>query len=359
MAILSPVFFVSLLLALLGLLNLHSATQGYQNPEISSHVVAQFLYHVAGIVVALVLSRVRSRQWHQMAYLVYAVNLLLLLAVLFFGESINGSRSWLSLGPVNVQPSEFAKIALILVLSAHLAKQHSGSLGFVDLLVPVTLTAVPMTLVLLQGDLGTSLFFGLILGTLFLAKGVKGVVIVPVLVLAVAGAAMAHHSFLKPYQKKRIVSFLDPELDPRGSGYHLVQSKIAVGSGGVLGNGYLKGKSHKLKYLPERHTDFVFPVWAEEWGLLGGTVLLALYGFLILAGLHLASRVVSPFGALCAMGLSSLFFWHVFTNLGGVLGLIPLTGVPLVFFSYGGSAVITAWCAVGILLSLRRKPFFP
>lgn len=355
MTLVSPVFMAAVLLAVMGLINLHSATQGFLETGFSSYVTAQTVYHVCGLVLALLLARVRSRRWQNLAFGIYGASLLLLVLVLVLGQTINGSQSWLSLGPINIQPSEFAKIGLVLALSSHLSRRASGALSVSDLFGPALITAAPMVLVLWQGDLGTSLFFMLIVGTLVLAKGVRWNILVMGLVLVVVGGVVAHQFFLKPYQKKRIVSFMDPELDPRGSGYHLVQSKIAVGSGGFLGNGYRHGKSHKLKFLPERHTDFVFSVLAEEWGFFGCALVLVLYGSLMLAGVHVASRAGTPFVALCALGLSSLFFWHLFTNLGGVLGLIPLTGVPLVFLSYGGSAVMMAWCTVGILLSLRNE----
>lgn len=355
MTLVSPFFVAVLLLALAGLLNLHSATQLFQQSGFSPQLGAQLAYHGLGFVLMLILSRVKSRRWEFLAYSIYAVSVLLLIAVLVAGQSVNGSQSWLGFGSLRVQPSEFAKIGLVLALCRHLSRLPRGPMGLWELAGPFLITLLPMGLVVLQGDLGTSLFFGLIFLSLVFAKGLRWQLLVLGLLSVVLVSGISYQYFLKPYQKKRIVSFLDPELDPRGSGYHLVQSKIATGSGGILGSGYLRGKSHKLKFLPERHTDFIFPVLAEEWGFLGCLAILGLYTVLLLSILYMSHHATTVFAAYTTVALGSLFFWHLVANVGGVLGLIPLTGVPLVFMSYGGSAVITAWLAIGILLSLRRE----
>jgi rod shape determining protein RodA len=214
-----------------------------------------------------------------------------------------------------------------------------------------------MLLVVLQRDLGGSLFFVLLFVTIsfFLKVPARYFVIAGVLA-AVAGVG-AYHFVLKGYQKDRVKMFLNPESDPRGKGYHLVQSKIAVGSGEWMGRGYLKGNINKLKYLPERHTDFIFAVLGEEWGFLGGVFSLVVMALFLLVGLESASQTKDPFGSLLAIGVVGLFFWHIVINQGGVLGLMPLTGVPLPLLSYGGSSLFTLMIGVGMLFNVRMRRF--
>lgn len=352
----TPLFVLALLLTAAGLVNLYSATVTFQPSGTSSYFVNQSAYHALGIAVLFAVVRFDNKFLFQLAPVVYFTSLLLLTLVLTMGAKVHGSLSWLDLGVVRVQPSEFAKLGLIFMLSRHLAgledKRHS--LGSWELVKPLAITALPLVLVLAQKDLGTSLFFALIFVTLTLLQGIRWYLIVIGIVAAVGLGTVSFKYFMMPYQQKRIVSFMNPELDARGSGYHLVQSKIAVGSGGTWGRGYLKGASNKLNFLPERHTDFIFPVLAEEWGFTGAMTVLSLYLLFLLYGVNLASRATNRYGLFLGVGMVSLFFWHLVINLGGVLGLIPLTGVPLPFLSYGGSSLLTNWVAIGVLMALYR-----
>lgn len=350
-----PLFLFALLLAVVGLLNLYSATRTFDGERVSGFFTAQVFYTVLGIVVLFMVMRIPVKLLFSLAPFLYGASLVLLALVLVMGAESHGSLSWLDLGVVRLQPSEFAKVGLVFILARFLARlDHDGPVSFVELAKAAFLFLVPTALVVMQNDLGSSLFYGFIFGSMVLLQGVRFKWIVVALVLVGLVSVAAYQYVLKPYQKNRIISFLHPEKDPRGSGYHLVQSKIAVGSGGLAGKGYLRGQSHRLKFLPERHTDFIFPVLLEEWGFLGGVFTLFLYLLFLLAGVNIAAMSETRFGFFLSVGLVAFFFWHLVINLGGVLGLIPLTGVPLPFFSYGGSSLIANWMAIGFLLSVAR-----
>lgn len=372
-----PLFWMVVGLALIGLVNLHSATHSIEPPVLTHDAFeswtaqlrsrwgwfptsklfwSQVVYMVAGLVLMFIVSRISLRHLYQGAPFAYGFSILLLVIVLIKGAKVHGSLSWLDLGIVRLQPSEFAKLGLVLMLSRTLADfEKNFSLGLIDLIRPFLIFALPMGLVVLQNDLGTSLFFGLIFGTMILLQGVDWRLIVVALILVGAVSLVSYHFLLKPYQKDRIIQFMNPEQDARGAGYHLVQSKIAVGSGQMSGKGYLKGSSNKLKFLPERHTDFIFPVLAEEWGFGGVSLVLILYFSFLAAGISTAARCHNRFGIFVCIGVVSVFSWHMVVNLGGVLGLMPLTGVPFPLFSYGGSSLLATWMAVGVLMSAHRS----
>lgn len=355
----SPLFICAGLIALIGIVNLHSATATFEaGVSLSSFVKAQLLYTLLGIIGMGLLSQLSLRRLYSLAPFLYGFSILLLILVLIpgIGSRHQGAQSWLNLGFVRVQPTEFAKVALLCFLSRRLADINlTQSMTLRDLMVPTFIFLIPTTLVILQNDLGSSLIFGFIFISLIFLQGIQWRLIVVTLILAILLGGVTYQHFLKPYQKNRIVSFMEPERDPRGAGYHLVQSKIAVGSAGIWGKGYLKGEANKLKFLPERHTDFVFPVLAEEWGFVGATATLLVYFFFLLYGVNVASCAGNRFGFFVSLGLVFFFFWHMVVNLGGVLGLLPLTGVPLPFLSYGGSSLVVTWMAVGLLLSVYRS----
>lgn len=375
----TPIFILALILAIIGLVNLFAVTSSFEQdwkihfksffslsgvfkntdlPDLSfsRYFANQVLYHVLGIVIMFMVLRFNVKALYQLAPVAYVTSLALLVLVLLIGSKAKGSLSWLDLGGVRIQPSEFAKLALILYFSRYMASlENREPLGLGGLVKPLLIAGAPMLLVILQKDLGSSLFFGLIFLTLVLIQGIRWHLIVVGLVVGLSLAVVSYNYLLMPYQQKRIVSFMNPELDPRGAGYHLVQSKIAAGSGQMWGRGWMKGESYKLKYLPEPHTDFIFPVLAEEWGFAGAVSTLALYSLFLLYGVNVASRSDNRFGFFLGIGMVSLFFWHLVINLGGVLGLLPLTGVPLPLLSYGGSSLLTTWIAVGVLLSLYRS----
>ncbi len=360
-----PLTIFALLLAVIGLINLFSATQilvagGRGDPAFSYQASplfwAQMSYTGLGIVCMMLAASISMRYFTALAYIAYWGAVFLLVLVLIVGAESHGSLSWLDLGIVRLQPSEFGKIGLIFALSRHFANSRDDQpLGIGGLIMPTLIFGVPAALVILQNDLGSSLFYGLIFGSLLMVRGIQIRLIVIALIIVVGVGFVSYKYYLKPYQKNRIVSFMEPEKDLRGSGYHLVQSKIAIGSGGVFGKGYLKGESHKLNFLPECHTDFIFPVLLEEWGFFGGVVVLGLYFMFLISGLTIATRADTRFAFFMATGICALYFWHLVINLGGVLGLMPLTGVTLPLFSYGGSSLIADYVAIGVMLSVLRE----
>jgi rod shape determining protein RodA len=222
---------------------------------------------------------------------------------------------------------------------------------------PAMLMLIPFVLIVLQGDMGSSLFLILIFFSVAMFAKIRWGTLILLVVVGIIAAGTIYQFGLKEYQRSRIFQFVHPETDIRGSGYHLMQSKIAVGSGKIFGKGYLKGNINKLRYLPERHTDFIFPVFAEEWGFLGSIVILCLFGALLLMGVEIASKARERFGIFLAIGIVAMLFWQVVINLGGVLGLMPLTGVTLPLMSYGGSSVIAVLIAIGLLQNISRRRF--
>jgi rod shape determining protein RodA len=350
-----PLFLFAIIIATIGLLNLYSATAGFDK-EINSLFKAQVVYTGIGVFGMIIASMLSIKNLYKLTPFLYVGAIGLLVLVLVMGAKVHGAMSWLDLGFVRLQPSEFGKIGLILLLSRYLSGlQLDRSLSFSEIFIALIIFLVPTVLVVLQNDLGSSLFYGFLFITMIFVQGIRIKYIVIGLILLSLVSVISYQYILQPYQKNRIISFMNPELDPRGSGYHLVQSKIAVGSGGMSGKGYLKGESHRLKFLPERHTDFIFPVLAEEWGFVGSVFTLMMYFLFLVSGTNIATRAESRFGFFVSIGLVALFFWHLVINLGGVLGLLPLTGVPLPLLSYGGSSLVVNWLAIGTLLSVMKS----
>lgn len=353
-----PLFLVALGLAAVGLVNLYSATSTFDAHSQVAYFHAQLIWSGIGLIGLLIVTSIHYRHFEPLGYFIYGTTVLLLFLVLLIGKKVAGTQSWIALGPVSLQPTELAKLGLIIGLSKNLFRMDlRGPAGLVDLLPSFFIFLVPTALVIKQGDLGSSFFFALIYISMILIHGVRWHLIVKMGAFGLTVIMVGYLFFLAPYQKDRIATFLHPELDRKGAGYHLVQSKIAVGSGGWTGKGYLKGDTHKLKFIPERHTDFIFPVLAEEWGFIGAFVVMTGFLSFLMLGLQVAAKGADRFSFFLAIGICSLFFWHMVINLGGVLGLIPLTGVPLPFFSYGGSALLTNWLGLAVLLNISMRRF--
>ena len=282
-----------------------------------------------------------------------------LLLVAYFGKTVGGNRSWLELGPISFQPSEFAKLALILALARFLAVHppFRNAYRLLDLIRPGLMILIPLVLIVIGRDMGSVLFFAVTSASILAFAGVDRRAVVLILLVALVGGGVGYRYLLSDHQRGRIQAFVNPEQDPRGSGYHLIQSKITVGSGRLLGKGYLKGMHSKLLYLPEKHTDFIFPVFAEEWGLAGSLVVVGLFGVLLVSGLQIASKARDRFGLFLAVGITAMLFWQVAINLGGVLGLMPLTGVTLPLLSYGGSSMVTILLSLSLLLNISMRRF--
>lgn len=281
----------------------------------------------------------------------YGVGLVLLLAVLVFGEVGKGAQRWLDLGIVRFQPSELVKLAVPLMIAWYLAEKQLPP-SWKRLSMAALMIGVPVALIAKQPDLGTALLVASAgLFVLFLA-GISWRLIGGLLLLGAAAAPIAWY-LMRDYQRARVLTFLDPEKDPLGAGYHIIQSKIAIGSGGLYGKGWLNGTQSQLDFLPERHTDFIFAVLAEEFGLIGIAVLLALYLFIIARGLYIATRAQDTYTRLLSGALTLVFFVYLFVNTGMVTGLMPVVGVPLPLVSYGGTSLVTLMAAFGILMSIH------
>jgi len=335
--------------ACIGFFMLYSAANGSWEPWASRQMVR----FGAAAVVMLVLALVNVRIYLRYAYVFYAIALILLVAVEVKGTIGMGAQRWVDFGFLRLQPSELMKIALVLSLARYFHTLSIEDIGRpTSLIVPILMTFVPVGLILRQPDLGTSLMLVMAGGIVFFAAGVRlwkfGVVLAGSLAAIPIG-----WNFLHTYQKNRVLTFLDPERDPLGAGYHILQSKIALGSGGMFGRGFMQGTQSHLNFLPEKQTDFIFTMLAEEFGMVGGLGLIALYTLIILFGLFMAMRCRHHFGRLLALGLTANFFLYVFINIAMVMGLIPVVGVPLPLISYGGTVMMTLMCGFGLILCVN------
>ncbi|WP_169544697.1 rod shape-determining protein RodA [Sneathiella aquimaris] len=334
--------------ASVGFVMLYSAANGSIEPWASR----QMMRFAAGMVIMFIVALVDIRIWLKLAYPLYAISLLMLGAVEIMGVVGMGAKRWVEIGPIQVQPSEVVKITLIMAMARYF---HGLSMDDVRrirwLIVPLILIAMPAALVLRQPDLGTTLLLVAGAGIVFFCAGVSMWMFGAVIGIAVPSAFFAYQ-FLYEYQKKRILIFLNPESDPLGAGYHIMQSKIALGSGGVFGKGLVQGTQSHLNYLPEMRTDFIFSMLAEEFGLVGGLILFSLYILLIAYGYAIAYRSRNQFGKLMAVGMTGVFFLYVFINIAMVMGLVPVVGVPLPLISYGGTSMLTLLVGFGLIMSV-------
>ena len=338
-----------------GILNLYSA--GYNRGEGTPLYVKQLYWLAVGLVVLFVTLLYDYRHLEKLSYPIYILSILLLLAVMFGGKMVSGSRRWLPLGPFAFQPAELAKIAIILALATYFNRRgRMEPMRFTDLIVPGVLVLLPVALIIKQPDLGSGIVIVLVAASLILFVGVRWRTLLGCALTMVMLSPVVW-SFLKDYQRQRVLTFLDPAKDPLGAGYHILQSMIAVGSGQFWGKGFLQGTQSQLYFLPEQHTDFVFSVFAEEWGFVGSTVLLLLFTALALWGLSVARDCKERFGHLLALGVTALIFWQIFINLCMVTGFLPVVGIPLPLFSYGGSSLITTLLGVGFLLNIRMRRY--
>ncbi|HPK53176.1 MAG TPA: rod shape-determining protein RodA, partial [Smithellaceae bacterium] len=291
------------------------------------------------------------------AYLIYAVSIALLVVVFFYGYTTHGSQRWISLGGFSFQPSELMKLTIILALARYFDDHKSNEpYTLKELFIPFLIVLLPFVLILRQPDLGTALIIMIIFASLIFFIGVNWKSVAVALAGCLLLLPIGWH-FLKSYQKDRLITFLNPENDPLGAGYHIIQSIIAVGSGGIFGKGFLKGSQTQLKFLPEQQTDFVFSVFAEEWGFIGAIFLISLFLSLIFWGLKIALHSKDLLGTLIAFGITVLIAWEVFINIGMVLGILPVVGIPLPFFSYGGSAMIVLMTSIGFLMNVSVRRF--
>jgi rod shape determining protein RodA len=342
--------FVLLLSAIasIGFAMLYSAAEGNFDPWASRQMVR----FAAGLALMVAVAVIDIRLWLRYVYAFYFLALALLTAVELGGSVGMGAQRWIDLGVVTIQPSEVMKLALVLALARYF---HATRIEDVNrmlyMIPPLALVVAPAALVLRQPDLGTALMLMMVGGAMFFLAGIRLWKFVAVGVAGIASVPVIWQ-FLREYQKQRVLTFFNPESDPLGAGYHIIQSKIALGSGGLFGRGFQKGTQSSLNFLPEKQTDFIFTMLAEEWGLVGGLTLLGLYFLLIVYGVAISLRCRSHFGRLVGMGVTTTFFLYVFINIAMVMGLIPVVGVPLPLISYGGTAMLVVLLGFGLLMGV-------
>jgi rod shape determining protein RodA len=347
-----------LLICFVGILNIYSAGFSLMASGKTALYVKQLQWIAVGLIFMMVSFSIDYRIINRYAYFIYSISLFLLVLVFVYGYTAHGSQRWIVWGGFSFQPSELMKLTIILALARyfdnHKIKKEGCQLK--ELVAPFFIVFVPFLFILKQPDLGTALILLLIFVSIVFFVGIQW----KSLLLAIAGTIimvpLAWH-FLKDYQKERILTLFDPEKDPLGAGYHILQSIIAVGSGGVLGKGFLKGTQTQLKFLPVQQTDFVFSVFAEEWGFLGGVLLIIGFLALILWGLKISLHSRDLVGTIISFGVTMLIFWEVFINIGMVLGILPVVGIPLPFLSYGGSSIIVLMLGMGLLMNISTRRF--
>ena len=341
--------FSILVLGIVSMFAMYSTDGGEFKYHTESHIIRFFVF----FIMFLILSFVQIRFWHSTSYLIYFFFLILLLGVKYFGITSSGSQRWISLYFMNLQPSELMKIGLILFLAKYYHRIPIESVNRLKyLFLPIFVLIFPMLLVVMQPDLGTSILIaagGLVVAWL---AGVRVKFFAYSLLLFISLLPIAI-SFLKPYQKARILTFLNPEKDPLGAGYQIIQSKIAIGSGGLFGKGFLNGSQSYLDYLPEKHTDFIFTLFSEEFGFFGSIFILSLYALIVSRIIKIGNTTRSNFGKLYCYSFATAFFIYVVVNMGMVLGLLPIVGSPLPILSYGGSSMMAIMLGLGIVMSCK------
>jgi rod shape determining protein RodA len=345
------------LVCIMAFFNLYSASfppKGYGTPP----YIKQGYFFLMGFAAFVFIISFDYHELHSWNYPFYGIMVLLLLVAFVAGDAAGGAQRWINLGFFKLQPSEPAKLILVITLASYYSrKEINDGYTIKDLLIPVILTAIPFLLILLEPDLGTALMLGIIFVSMTVFVKLRMSTYAIMGSLALAAVVFAWEQLLKPYQKQRIQTFLNPENDPMGHGYQILQSKIAVGSGGRFGKGYMEGTQGHLHFLPERHTDFAFAVWGEEWGFAGSVIFIATYFLLLLWGLYVAMYAKDRFGVLLAYGVVMLIFWQAVINLFMIMGFLPVVGIPLPLVSYGGSSLLTTMLGLGLLMNVRMRRF--
>lgn len=340
----------------IGVVNIYST--GFSLGENSSQLyLKQIQWIMLGLVLMVVAFLIDYRAIAQAAYIIYAISIVSLVYVALLGHTANGAQRWISFGFVLFQPSELMKITMIIALARYFDdhKSHEPYL-LRELFVPILMVLIPCALIIRQPDLGTALMLVIVAASMVLFIGVHWKSIMIAAATAVVLLPLAWLC-LKDYQKDRLLTFLSPETDPLGTGYHIIQSMIAIGSGGFLGKGFLQGSQTQLKFLPEQQTDFVFSVFAEEWGFAGGFVLVLMFVSLLIWGFKIALHSRDLLGTIIAFGITALIAWEMIINMGMVLGMLPVVGIPLPFLSYGGSAMASMLAAIGLLMNISVRRF--
>ena len=351
-----PLLFASLAIVIYSLIIISSATHiNSPNEERFYFVQRQGLFAVINIVLAALFLNFDYRGLQQYGKKIYVFNLIMLIAVMLVGTSALGAQRWINIGPISIQPSEFSKLLMIICMAA-LLESRMGMFNKLRDLVPVAIyMGIPFILVLKQPDLGTSLVFMAIFFGMIIACGIRWRILIGIMMAGIASFPILWNYVLKDYQKTRLYVFLDPNVDPLGSGYHIIQSKIAIGSGMLFGKGIFQGTQSQLNFLPENHTDFIFAVVGEEFGFVGAAILLILYLIVMWRGILIAKTAGDTFGRLLAVGITSMLAFHILVNVGMTTGIMPVTGIPLPLMSYGVSALTTNIFAIAILENINIR----
>ncbi len=351
-------FLVAAILAVVGVINLYSATS-VGRASLADVYIQQVYWLVFGGILATLAAAIDYRHYERLGYALYGLGVVLLVLVFILGRDIRGSSRWIYIGSFSFQPSEFMKLFLIIALAKYLHDDpRSEGRSLRDLAVPALIAGVPMFLVLEQPDLGTALILLLIFVTICALTRIHWRSLAT---LAAAGAVLLPLTWsyvLKDYQKQRITAFLNPDSNILGSGWHAHHARVAIGNGGIFGQGFMRGTQNQFLFLPDQHSDFPFAVFAEDWGFVGSILLVCLYGFLVLWAIRVAATAKDRFGAVLAVGVGSLIFWHAIFNLGMVTGILPVVGVTLPLFSYGGSSVLTVLMGIGLLMNVSMRRFY-
>jgi rod shape determining protein RodA len=352
-----PLFMTVASIAVIGVINLYSATS-VAGPLRADNYIQQIYWLTLGAGVAVLVVAIDYRHFERHAWVAYGIGIVLLVLVFLLGREVRGSQRYIPIGGFSLQPSELMKIFLVVALAKHLHDDpRTEGRTLKDLIIPGLILAVPLVLVLRQPDLGTALIMVFIFGTIMFLTHLKLRSFLLLVVAFIVSAPLTWEYLLKQYQRERLISFWNPKGHLLDLAWHAHQAKVAIGSGGFWGKGYLQGTQNQHRFLPDPHTDFPFPVWAEEQGFIGSIVLLLLYLFLILWGIKIASEAKDRFGAVVAVGVSSLIFSHTVINLGMVSGLLPVVGITLPLVSYGGSSVLTVLIGIGLLMNISMRRF--
>ena len=353
-----PLFVTVSTIAVLGVLNLYSAASG----SLADVYVQQIYWLTLGAGVGVITASIDYRHFERNAWFIYGVGIVLLILVFLLGRSIRGSTRWISVGGFSLQPSELMKIFLIIALAKYLHNDpKTDGRTLKDLVIPGMILALPMGLILAQPDLGTGLILSFIFGTVMLLTNLKVRSLLTLATTFIVSAPLTWEYVLKDYQKERITAFwgllTGEQADILDSQWQTHQSLVAIGSGGFWGKGYMRSTQNQFRFLPDQHSDFPFAIWAEEHGFAGSLLILGLYVFLIVWGLKIASQAKDRFGAVVAVGVSAMIFWQAIINVGMVTGLLPVVGMTLPLFSYGGSSVLTTMLGIGLLMNVSMRRF--
>lgn len=343
----------------IGLLNLYSATHGPNSTNVESLFIQQIVWLSAGWFIFFILTFLDYLWITKLVWIVYILNIGALVYTDLKGKVVLGGQRWIDLHFFRYQPSETMKLCLILLLAKLLVTYNSQTkgMGLRALLPPALLILIPFFLTAKQPDFGTAMMLIFIGGTMLFFVKIKQSILAVILIATLVAVPVVWKYGLKDYQRNRVVTFISPDIDPQGKGYNSIQSRIAVGSGKFLGKGFRMGTQSQLEFLPERHTDFIYSVLSEEWGFIGSLVVLLTFGFLFKVCFEIAYQARDKFGALITIGVTAYIFWHMFINIGMVIGLLPIVGVPLPLLSYGGSGMLSTMAGLGLVSSVAYRRY--